>query len=65
MEDADHPQVVTGVGQRGIAVSQHSPGYRHSMARVIRENNKPGYRLNVDWTFQVIRPIHIVANIEE
>jgi len=65
LEDADHTQIVTGVGQRGIAVSQHSPGYRHSLARVIRENNTHNHRLNVDWTLQIIRPIHIVANIEE
>jgi hypothetical protein len=65
MENADHTQIVTGVGEKGIAVSQHSPGYRHSLRRVLRENNIPTHRLYVDWTYQILRPIHIIANIEE
>ncbi len=60
----DHSQIVVGVTPNKIWVSQHSPGYRHTLRYVLRKNNTPDHKLFTDWTYRILRPIHTAANIE-
>ena len=64
MSEADHTQFVVRVGKRRAWVAQHSPGYRQTLRRVINRNDTPDHKLNVDWRFQVVRPLYTAANIQ-
>lgn len=59
----DHTQVVVRVTHNRIWVAQHSPGYLHTLAYVVKKNNYPGHELGVDWNFWIMHPVHTAANV--
>jgi hypothetical protein len=65
LANADHSQIVVAVGKRKIWVAQHSPGYIQTFKRVLNRNNTPDHKLFVDWEYQVVRPLHTAANIQD